>query len=197
MMTRLIALTMLALCTGPALALDMGAADIVAMRCGNCHGANGQATSPIYPSLAGQNADYIRKQLREFVSGQRVNETMSPQAKDLSPENIDALAVFFAEKPPRISRVTNNRVLAIGRKIFFEGSPENGLPACAICHGDDAHGSATLPRLAGQNARYIMGQLQDFSLRARNVESAAMHRIAAQLDDDLFKAVADYLSQLP
>jgi cytochrome c553 len=66
-----------------------------------------------------------------------------------------------------------------------------------VCHGDDAHGSTTLPRLAGQNSRYLMGQLQDFAQRSRNPESVAMHKIATQLDDDIFKALADYLSQLP
>ena len=33
----------------------MGAEERIATQCAACHGAQGQATSPIFPSLAGQN----------------------------------------------------------------------------------------------------------------------------------------------
>jgi cytochrome c553 len=196
-MLRSFALSLIALLTTSVQALDMAAADIVAMRCGACHGANGQATSPIYPSLAGQNAQYIGKQLQDFVAGRRVNATMSPQAQDLSPQNIAELAAFFAAKPARIGRAANAESIAQGQALYTQGNPAANMPACASCHGSSAHGTALLPRLAGQNARYLSSQLQDFTLRQRTNDNAVMHDIAAKLTAADIQAVTNYLTQLP
>lgn len=197
MFLRSFALGLIALLCASAHALDMAAAEIVALRCGACHGASGQATAPIYPSLAGQNAQYITKQLTDFVAGRRVNETMSPQAQDLSPQNIVELAAFFSAKPPRIGRTANADSVAQGRSLYTQGNAATNLPACASCHGDSAHGTALLPRLAGQNARYLSGQLLDFTLRQRTNDNAVMHDIAAKLTPADIQAVTDYLTQLP
>ena len=62
----------------PALAIELGAAELVAQRCSTCHGAQGQSTSPIFPSLAGQNREYLAKQLTDFRAKKRVSETMAP-----------------------------------------------------------------------------------------------------------------------
>ena len=197
MLLRTFALSLIVLTSTGVQALDMAAPDIVAMRCGACHGSNGQATAPIYPSLAGQNAQYISKQLTDFVAGRRVNETMSPQAQDLSPQNITELAAFFSAKPPRIGRVANADSVAQGQALYSRGNAAANVPACASCHGPEAHGTALLPRLAGQNARYLTGQLQDFNLRQRTNDNAVMHEIAAKLTPADIKAVTDYLTQLP
>jgi cytochrome c553 len=196
-MYRFLFLILVTVLSRPAWPLDMAAPDIVAMRCGACHGPQGQATSPIYPSLAGQNAQYLAKQLQDFVAGRRVNETMSPQAQDLSPDNIAGLAAYFADKPPRVGRVTNTESVALGQMLFTQGKASAGIPACASCHGADAHGTATLPRLAGQNARYLSTQLQDFTQRKRNNDNAVMHDIAATLTPTDIQAVSNYLTQLP
>ncbi len=180
-----------------AAALDMDAPAIVAMRCSECHGLNGQATAPIYPSLAGQNAQYLAKQLQDFVSGKRTNSTMSPQARDLSEDNIRALAEHFAGLPPRQSRANPTRSVVIGRRIYQQGMPGWGIPPCAICHGDNAHGSTTLPRLAGQNPRYLGMQLEEFSQRARSREVQPMHEIMSKLGPEEAQTLVDYLSQLP
>src|SRR3954465_13917597 len=39
--------------------------------CGACHGADGRATAPTNPNLAGQHAGYIATQLPAFKSGPR------------------------------------------------------------------------------------------------------------------------------
>lgn len=197
MLLRALTLGLMTLTATGVHALDMSAADIVASRCGICHGANGQATSPIYPSLAGQNAQYLTKQLQDFVAGRRVNETMSPQAQDLSPQNITDLATFFSGKPPRVGRTSNTESVERGKALYAQGNAATGMPACASCHGDSAHGTALLPRLAGQNARYLSVQLQDFNLRQRTNDNAVMHDIAAKLAPADIKAVTDYLTQLP
>lgn len=171
--------------------------DIVAGRCATCHGAQGQSNSPIFPSLAGQNREYLVKQLRDFKAGKRASETMTPQVAELSEEDIAGLAAFFAGQPARVGRVAEEDIVPVGRYIYTKGNSWSGVPACADCHGPAAHGTAQLPRLAGQNARYLLTQLKDFNLRARSNDNEVMHLVASRLTELEAKAVADYLSQLP
>jgi cytochrome c553 len=181
----------------PAFAIELSAADLVAQRCATCHGAQGQTTSPIFPSLAAQNPEYLTKQLTDFRSKKRVSETMAPQVVDLSDDNIVALAAFFSSKPAKVNRVSDTDLLAVGRFIFLKGNSWSGVPACTTCHGDKAYGTTTLPRLAGQSSRYLLSQLKDFNLRTRTNDNEAMHLVASRLTELETKAVADYLSQLP
>ena len=185
------------LLTSSALAIDQSAAELVNQRCSTCHGAQGQSSSPIFPSLAGQNPQYMVKQLHDFKSRKRVSDTMAPQVVDLSDANISELATFFADKPAKVNRVSDADLLPVGRYIYTKGNSWSGVPACFTCHGDKAYGTTTLPRLAGQNARYLLGQLKDFNLRARTNDNEAMHLVASRLSELEAKAVTDYLSQLP
>jgi len=41
--------------------------------CIGCHGPNGQSLVPTFPSVAGQNADYLFNQMRDIKSGSRSN----------------------------------------------------------------------------------------------------------------------------
>jgi len=64
--------------------------------CAACHGANGTAPNPVWPNLAGQNAPYLVKQLKDFKSGARKDPIMSPQAMPLSVQDMENLAAYFA-----------------------------------------------------------------------------------------------------
>ena len=186
-----------ALFAGQVFAIEVGIAEIVSGRCATCHGAEGQASSPIFPSLAGQNREYLVKQLQDFKSKKRVSEIMAPQVADLSEENMAGLAAFFAAKPARAHRVSDADLLPVGRYIYPKGNNWSGVPACITCHGENAYGTTNLPRLAGQNSRYLLSQLKDFNQRTRTNDNEAMHLVASRLTELETKAVADYLSQLP
>lgn len=178
-------------------AAEPGVEAFVKNRCATCHGADGNATSPIFPSLAGQNREYLVKQMQDFKSKKRASETMAPQVADMSEESIVAVADFFASKQTRTHRVSDTDLLPVGRYIFTKGNSWSGVPACTTCHGENAAGSTNLPRLAGQNSRYLLAQLKDFNQRTRNNDNEAMHLVASRLTELESKAVADYLSQLP
>jgi cytochrome c553 len=51
--------------------------------CAKCHRETGISTTPITPSLAGQDAAYMLDALRAYRDGTRDDDTMSPQAKKL------------------------------------------------------------------------------------------------------------------
>ena len=185
-----------AIVAGPALAAGPTVAALVNDRCSTCHGLGGIATSPIFPSLAAQNKDYLVKQLKDFKSQRRASEIMAPQVADLSDESIVALAIYFSGKPAKVNRVSDDDLIPVGRYIYTKGNPWSGVPACVGCHGEKAYGTESLPRLAGQNARYLLGQLKEFNQRKRTNDNEAMHLVASRLTEMETKAVADYLSQL-
>nr|WP_073103423.1 cytochrome c [Pollutimonas bauzanensis] len=91
-----------ALCLGvsmplaaPAAAADVAAGRAKAVQCATCHGANGMATLPEAPNLAGQNEIYLVKALQDFKSGARKNEMMSLMVSGLSDSDIENLAAFY------------------------------------------------------------------------------------------------------
>jgi cytochrome c553 len=67
--------------------------------CAACHGADGKATLPIYPHLAGQYSNYIEQALREYRAGTRKNPVMGAQAASLTDADIRELARYFSRLP--------------------------------------------------------------------------------------------------
>ena len=77
-------------------ATDAAAGRAKAEPCVVCHGADGMATVPSVPNLAGQSEPYLVDQLRQFKSGRRPSEVMAVIARPLSDGDIDDLAAWFA-----------------------------------------------------------------------------------------------------
>ncbi len=90
-------LPLLALAWGHhARAADIDAGKAKAALCAACHGAEGKASVPVYPHLAGQNAAYLVKQLKAFKDGTRKEPLMDPFMAPLTDADIDNLAAFYA-----------------------------------------------------------------------------------------------------
>jgi cytochrome c553 len=76
----------------------------VAALCVSCHGQDGIAIAPAYPSLAGQHEDYIARAIDEYRKGGRKNPIMKGFAATLKDEDIAAIAQYFAhEQHPSLS----------------------------------------------------------------------------------------------
>ena len=83
---------------------------IAAGTCSACHGADGNSMIPMYPSLAGQHAAYLTKQLSEFKSGVRANAVMGPMATMLSDTDMADVSAFYASQKATLknpARVTS------------------------------------------------------------------------------------------
>ena len=63
--------------------------------CVTCHGAHAEGSS-IIPRLAGQHADYLKKQLEAFRSTLRDSDIMHANTKDMTDSQIEALVSFLA-----------------------------------------------------------------------------------------------------
>jgi cytochrome c553 len=172
------------------------AEEIVQGKCFICHGAAGESSSPVFPRLAGQNAAYVARQLADYRSGKRRSTTMQPMVEGLTPDDFKALGVYFASRPTMGYDVPDPDLAQMGRFIFLRGNPYSGVASCATCHGANAHGTETLPRLAGQHAQYTENQLKQFNTRERTNDNAVMHGIASKLTELELKAVSAYISGL-
>jgi cytochrome c553 len=67
---------------------------------------------------------------------------------------------------------------------------------CFICHGADGESSSpAFPRLAGQNASYVMRQLSDYKTGKR--KSTTMQPMVEDLSPADFKALGDFYASRP
>jgi len=170
--------------------------ELVMGRCFLCHGGTGDSSSPLYPKLAGQNEQYLLKQLNNFKQGLRDSYDMRKVVAEMDEQDFRAVAHFFSRQAPSRGKSAYADMRAIGEKIYKEGNPEKGLKACRECHGDDGGGSATLPKIAGQHTLYVETQLALFEERKRTNDNALMQDIAMRLDSDEMRALAEYLRGL-
>ncbi len=172
------------------------ALEIVSGKCFICHGTDGESSSPVFPRLAGQHAAYVARQLADYKSGRRKSSQMQPMVDDLGAQDFAALGRFFESRPVMAHPVEDSELAGMGRFIYNRGNPFSGVAACSACHGPAAHGTESLPRLAGQHAQYTENQLRQFARRERANDNAVMHAIASKLTELETKAVSAYISGL-
>ncbi len=148
------------------------------------------------PRLAGQQPEYIKNQLQAFIERTRTNPVMNNVAHVLSPEMVTALSDYFQNLNPKPLGGGDTALVPEGKKIFEEGVPNQNVPPCASCHGEDAKGNGEFPRLAGQLPDYIFRKLTGWDKERHSESSTIMQPIAHELTEAQIKAVAAYVSQL-
>lgn len=172
--------------------------------CAACHGIDGNSAIPANPSLAGQHAAYIVKQLNNFKASPdgkpalRQNAIMNGMAAALSEDEIKALAQYYSKQTLKPAVAKDDKLVTEGRKLWRAGDMKKGIPACAGCHGVAGAGMpAQYPVLAGQYPEYTVAQLQQFRDGARaNDPESMMRMIAAKMTDKQMSAVAEYAAGL-
>ncbi len=85
----------------PAMALaggDPDAGRTKAQACASCHGADGNATNPQFPRLAGQYESYLLHALRQYKSNARKNPIMNGMVANLSEQDLKDLAAWFSSQ---------------------------------------------------------------------------------------------------
>jgi cytochrome c553 len=164
--------------------------------CAACHGADGNSTISLNPKLAGQHPEYLLKQLTNFKEGKRANAVMAGMVANLSKEDMQNLAKYYASQKQTLGKAKSNGVGSLGEKIYRGGIVATGVPACAACHGANGAGiPKQYPRLAGQHADYALQQLRTFRT-AERANAPMMMTIAAKMTDAEMQAVADYMQGL-
>jgi len=166
-------------------ALAQGSIEAKVQLCATCHGDKGTPTDPkTIPPIWGQQQSYLMKQLRDFRSGERKSDIMSPIAKGLVEGDLRKLAAYFAAKtwPARQASAK-------------PPAPPKGIDQCRACHQPNFEGGMPAPRLAGLSYEYLVGEMREFATdeRPNNLDMPKFMRALTEAERD---AIARYLSAL-
>lgn len=161
--------------------------------CARCHGLDGIGRSPFVPIIAGQNEIYLIESLRAYAERARASGMMALPTTATSEDQFAALAQHFAKQAVPAPEAADATISAAGKQIAEQGLPERKIPACLGCHGGK---NPAYPKLDGQHAEYLAGQLRLFreGKRGGGRFSHLMEQPAKGLSDADIAAVAAFFS---
>ncbi|MDH3387250.1 MAG: cytochrome c4 [Gammaproteobacteria bacterium] len=177
-------------------AADIEAGKAKSAVCAACHGADGNSANPAWPSLAGQHATYIYKQLNDYKAGRRVNASMTGMVALLNDQDMKNVAAYFESQKLK-SNAFDADLIEDGQNIYRGGIVTAQVAACIGCHSPNGRGNgpAGWPSLKGQHPGYIVSQLQMFRQGTRaNDAGRMMGNVAARMSDREMEAVAAYIA---
>lgn len=168
--------------------------------CDACHGVNGNSENAEWPSLAGQNATYIARQLELLRSSGRLSAEMQPIAASLSDTDIVDLAAHYSAQTVKASTAGTSESKAI-ESLHRSGDSARAIPACSSCHSADGRGNSATgdPALRGQQPVYSSRQLEAYAKRTRYASEQKtgnleiMYVISEKLTAEEIRGLADYL----
>jgi len=149
--------------------------------CNACHGASGVSSNPQWPNLAGQQSDYLVKEITAFKNGDRTNPIMPASLlQQFSDLQIQSIANYYASLPTaEVATLDSNLAGGYVRA------------RCVSCHGMTGNTVTSLwPNLAGQKSAYLKTQLLDYKSGKR--VHPIMQVIASELSEQEISDVADY-----
>jgi cytochrome c553 len=157
--------------------------------CASCHGLNGVPTVEKAPIIWGQHMFYLLTQLKDYRAERRANDIMTPIAKELSDDEMTALATFFAAQPwPNYAEPRRPEDTGIAERLAVEG-------ACTQCHLGNMLGDSRNPRLNHQKADYTEQTLKDLRDDVRK-NTPPMAAIVRNWSDEEIAAMSRYLAGL-
>lgn len=177
---------------------DAAAGQAKSALCATCHGADGNSQLSINPKLAGQNASYLVKQLKDYKSGARVNPTMTAMVAALTDQDVLDIAAWYSSQQVSLLGA-DPEILELGETLYRAGIKDLSVAACSACHSPTGNGNgpAGFPSLSGQHSEYTLLQLKAFRAGERQNDSSAMMRsVVERLTDKELEALASYVSGL-
>jgi cytochrome c553 len=159
--------------------------------CLACHGAEGQSELENVPLLGAQPSPYTVIQLFMFLKKMRVTEPMNEMAKELSDNDLQATADFFAKQPaPRPPADAGDPARLERSRAVVEQSH------CDVYHRPNFSGRDNVPRLADQREDYLLKTLGEYKSAARRGYDASMAEVLQPIDDAQLVEFAYYLTHL-
>jgi len=187
--------------------------------CAGCHGMGGMGADDMgTPRLAYQVQKYIWKQLEDFATDKRMDNTMY-QMNDISKaltkeQRRDVSAYVHTLKTPFMGsdldqmRKDGEEIGEVykGQIIVEYGIPERNIPACMSCHAFHGRSAGNMyPAIGGQRYVYLKHELEAFRLGATtspkdddgardNDPLGQMRNVAAMLTDEDIANVSAFLT---
>jgi len=187
------------------ISLQTSAADLdkLVEDCVDCHGTDGVSTIPEVPSIGGFSFQYFLDSMVAYIDEDRLcpefeypegpdkgdKTTMCKIAEDLSEDDTEELAEYYAEKPFVRAKQKFDPVLA-----------EKGKPVhddlCEKCHVDGGSlASDDAGILAGQWMPYLEVTFRDYSTGDRK-QPKKMKKKMEKLDDTTTEQLIHYYGSL-
>ncbi|SMF96726.1 Cytochrome c553 [Methylomagnum ishizawai] len=163
----------------------------LAATCEGCHAPT--AGNAANPSLRGQLATYLYKQIRDYQDGSRQNPIMAGMVAGLSEQDAADIAAYYSHEPAPAWRkpmlIPDNIEQLVGR-----GDGKRILPPCQACHEADGRGQKIdIPALAAQRAAYLEQTLLAYKSGERHNDLySRMRSLTQQLSDEEIKQLARY-----
>lgn len=164
---------------------DAVAGEPLSGKCGGCHGKQGHSADEKTPSLAGQDAQYLVKTMKNYRDGGRAHAEMKTMLAGVKDKDLAHIAAFYVAQAPQ----------AAGSAKPTAG--QQWAERCNKCHGPATDNPAMVtPRLEGQPVAYLVKALKDYR-EGKRVQSA-MHAMGLPLTDADIQAIAEhYAAQQP
>jgi cytochrome c553 len=151
-------------------------------RCKKCHNADGISDDEEIPTIAGQRATYMFKQMSDYKNGFRENRDMKKAMRKLSPEDMAHVATWFStlERPPQVG---NEQMLVI--------------KVCDSCHQKEVVEKdgriEVAPVLDGQIRLYLEDTMLAFKQADRSNDLyKRMQSVSHKLTDDEIRRLSRY-----
>jgi cytochrome c553 len=158
--------------------------------CTPCHGENGVPVEQSFPVpvIWGQNPGYLFFQLRDFKTGARKNEQMTPVVDALDRDDLMPLAQYFAKRQwPKLDQPQPPPDVAATAQHV------NAAVVCTNCHQEGFKGDNTQPRLAGQTRAYLQKAMTDTRSGTRDA-NVGMTSLFKEITDQDIAAMAAWLA---
>lgn len=175
---------------------DVEAGKRLATQCEECHGAEGNSTSPEVPHIAGQHAIYLAMALDSYLDGFRVGMPMSKIVEGWSEADLINVAVYFSRLEP-FAKVAPMPVDQNSPAAMTEAPADSFAQAkeiaqaCAACHGADGNSEVPgMPSVAGQPSLYLEAALKSYRDGKRAHE--VMQAFTASLSDPDIALISAY-----
>ena len=162
---------------------NLNAADL--SMCVACH----NSTQDANPILDGQHSKYIEKQLNDLKKDGRIHVQMQGIAKTLDDNQIKEISKAFSSKKwENVASKLTPAVMDEGKILVRKGN-------CTRCHGSELEGTYNIPRLAGQNSKYLKITLIQYKNKERN-NFPPMSSMLNRYSEKEIGVMSDYISAL-
>ncbi|WP_455200424.1 c-type cytochrome [Kaarinaea lacus] len=150
--------------------------------CEGCHGAKGVSSSKT-PSLAGQDAAYLVSALLNYQNKSRSNSDMQNAVAELSKDNFNNLATYFASQTP------------VKPEVNPLQTAQQLAEKCDRCHKTpEQNPKLPTPRIAGQSEAYLLKAINDYKTKAR--DQSTMFAMLDVLTNWEIAQIANYYARL-
>jgi cytochrome c553 len=151
--------------------------------CVQCHGEDGNSTTPGIPILAGQQPQYLIDAIQEYLKRERKAAPMHALLPRLTRLDLESLALYFASQTPA------------KRASAPFGNPAAGEPLAAVCGGchgvHGVSGDTATPNLAAQDANYLVDAIKAYRTTRKREK---MRLYVTGLTDAQIRDIAAYYS---